>query len=301
MYDSHKFWQDLRLAGGYFDYLDDEDAENQLDAERLKNREEKIKQEEQTEKKTDELIKTERDALLGVSEKLPNEEIIEFIKKNVQDTIEALELVYMFENQKPWYIWPFFSNWNRLSLLLAFYQEEKKFSLTSASFYERLTVYLVKEYSNAGLNCDVSSLVEMFSEFAFDMMENGQTIFSEQGIQNHPTFKHKLETGQIDLLTLLSFPFLVQRGKWYEFRTLAFQVYLSLRKFLQLNEKEKIASYAEFLDLNDCFIDNEHDIWILCSELDLHSFNQYYLIPILKEYLSAVSAKLKGQEADGIA
>lgn len=286
--DSHKFWQDLKMAGGYFDDLDDDDAENQLEAEELKNREEKIKKEEEIEKKTNELIKAERDALLGVSEELSDEEIIEFIKKNVQDVTEALELVYLFENQKPWYIYPFFNNWNRLSLLLTFYQEEKKFPHTSASFYERLTAYLIKEFSNTGSNDDVYSLVEMFSEFAFDMMKKGQIIFLEKSIQDHPTFKHKLETGQIDLLTLLSFPFLVQRGKWYEFRTLAFQVYLALKKFLHLNEKERIASYADFLDLNGCFNDNEHDIWILCSELDLQTFNQYYLIPILKEYLSAI-------------
>jgi ABC-type oligopeptide transport system ATPase subunit len=286
--DSHEFWQDLRIVGGYFDDLDDDDAENQLKAEKLKNREERIKKEKEIEKKTNELIKAERDALLGVSEELPDEEIIEFIKKNVPDVTEVLALVNLFENQKPWYIGPFFNNWDRLSLLLAFYQEEKQFPFTSASFYERLTDYLVKEYSNTGSNCDFNSLVEMFSEFAFDMMENGQIIFSKQNIQDHPAFKHKLETGQVDLLTILSFPFLVQRGKWYEFRTLAFQVYLALKKFLHLNEKERIASYTDFLDLNGCFNDNEHDIWILCSELDLQTFNQYYLIPILKEYLSAI-------------
>jgi hypothetical protein len=277
--DSMKFWRELRMIAGYFDDLDRDNE---------KIRSERIKNEEEIEKKTDELIKAERDALLGVSEELSDEEIISFIKINVQNSTEASELIHLFENKKPWYIWPLFSNWNRLSLLLGFYQENKKLPLTSAFFYEQLTSYLLKEYSNTVAGSNFNSFVEMFSEFAFDMMEEGQNIFSEQTIENHPAFKSKIETEQIDLLELLSFPFLVQRGKWYEFRTLTLQVYLSLQRFLRYNEKDRIASYDSFLDLDGCFSDYEHDIWLLCSEMDLQTFNQYYLIPILQEYLSAI-------------
>ncbi len=283
--DNIKFWRELRMTAGYFDNLD-KDNEKQLEEEKLRT--ERIKNEKEIEKKTDELIKAERDALLGVSEELSDEVIISFIKRNMQNSTEASELIYLFESKKPWYIWPFFSNWNRLSLLLAFYGDTKNFPHTSASFYEILTAFLVKEYSNTTTSIDVTSLVEMFSVFAFDMMEDGQNIFSEQTIENHPAFKNKIETEQIDLLELLSFPFLVQRGKWYEFRTLTFQVYLSLKKFLHCNEKDRIAPYDSFLDLDGCFSDYEHDIWLLCSEMDLQTFNQYYLIPILQEYLSAI-------------
>lgn len=285
--DSKEFRQELRMAAGYFDDLQGE-TKNHLEEEKIKKREEKVKREEEIEKKIEEVIKAERDALLGVSEELSDEEIIDFIKKNVSNAIEASALILLFENRTPWYIWPFFNNWNRVSLLLAFYQAKKKLPLTSASFYEQITSYLVKEYNNIPASGGVNSLVEMFSEFAYDIMENGQTIFSESIIENHSAFKDKIEKEQIDLFTLLSFPFLVQRGKWYEFQTLGLQVYLSLQKFLRYNEKDRISLYSNFLDLGDSFADNEHDIWLLCSELDLQIFNQYYLIPILQEYLSYI-------------
>ncbi|WP_434655669.1 hypothetical protein [Thermoanaerobacterium thermosaccharolyticum] len=282
--NSIKFWRELRMTAGYF-YDLDEDNKKQLKEEKI--RAEQIKNEEEIEK-TNELIKAERDALLGLSEELSDEKIISFIKINMQDAKEASKLIYLFKNKKPWYIWPFFSNWNRLSLLLAFYKESRNFPLSSASFYEQLTTFLVKEYSKTSSSADITSLVEMFCEFAYDMMVNGKNIFSEQDIGNHPAFKNKIEAKQIDLPELLSFPFLVQRGKWYEFRTIAFQVYLSLQKILRSNEKDRIASYDSFLDLDGCFSDYEHDIWLLCSEMDLRTFNQYYLIPILQEYLSAI-------------
>lgn len=284
--DSKRFRHDLRMTAGYFDDSDDEKMDKQREK-RKKSREEKIRSKEETRKKTEEMIKTEQDTLLGVREELSDDEIIDFINRNVQNATEASELVCLFQNQKPWYIWPFFSNWNRLSLLLAFYQEQKKLPLTSVAFYEQLTAYLLKEHDATAIG-DAYSWVEMFSAFAFDMMEKGQIIFSNQNIEDHPVFKHKLETGQIDLLTTLSFPFLVQRGKWYEFLTLPFQAYLSLQKFISRDEKERIASYEDFLDLDGCFKDHEHDIWLLCSELDLQVFNQHYAIPILKEYLSAI-------------
>lgn len=285
--DSKKFRRDLRITADYLDDPDDEETDKKRE-ERIKSSEERLRREKETRKKTEELIKAERDALLGVREELADEEIIAFINKNVQNAPEASELIKIFKNQSPWYIWPFFRNWHRLSLFLAFYQEEKKLPLSSASFYEQLTAYLLKEYGDTASLGDVNSWLEMFTAFALDMMEKGQTIFSKRNIEKHPAFQHKLETGAIDLATLLSFPFFVQRGKWYEFRTPVFQVYLSLQKFLGCKEKERIDSYADFLDLNGCFIDHQHDIWLLCSELDLQVFNQYYLIPSLKEYLSAV-------------
>lgn len=282
--DSKSFWKDYRMLDGYlWDQSDEQEREEMLKRMDARTR---IKREER--KKTEEIIESEKDALLGGREELSDEEIIDFINRNATNITESEELVKLFNNQSLWYIWPFFSNWNRLLLLLAFYQEEKKFPYTSASFYEQLTVYLSKDYSAPAAIGDVNSWVKMFSAFAFDMMENGQAIFSKQTIKKHPAFMDKLETGVIDLLTLLSFPFLVQRGKWYEFHTPVFQMYLSLQKFLGLSEKERIDSYMDFLDLNGCFADRQHDIWLLCSELDLQNFNQHYLIPILKEYLSAI-------------
>lgn len=114
--DSIKFWRELRMTAGYF-YDLDEDNKKQLKEKKI--RAERIKNEEEIEK-TNELIKAERDELLGLSEELSDETIISFIKINMQDAKEASELIYLFKNKKPWYIWPFFSNWNRLSLLLAF-------------------------------------------------------------------------------------------------------------------------------------------------------------------------------------
>ncbi|EGL83238.1 hypothetical protein CathTA2_1210 [Caldalkalibacillus thermarum TA2.A1] len=244
---------------------------------------------EENEKKTEELIRAERDALLGVTkEVLDNQDIIDLITKKAQTATAASELIFLFENEKPWYIWPFFYDLHRLSLLVAFYHGEKKLLPTSAFFYEQLASYLINQSSNTTPIRNVNSIVEMFSEFAFDMMRKGQIIFSGHTIETHPAFKDKLETGQINLDMLLSFPFIVQRGKWYEFQTLAFQAYLSLKKFLSFIVKERAVSYVDFLNLRDSFLDIEHDIWLLCSELDLPNFNQCYLIPLLKEYLTAI-------------
>ncbi|WP_138985596.1 ATP-binding protein [Paenibacillus dendritiformis] len=285
--DSKTFRKELWRAA---DYSNDEDGENKKKwLELIERNKEKIRTEEMDEIKIEELMKEERDALLGVTNQmLDDEDIIDFIQKNAQTATEASELIFLLENEEPWYIGPFFSNLDRLSLLFTFFHEEKKLPETSASFYENFAFYLIHHYCDRSSISDSDSIVEMFSEFAFDMMRRGESVFSEQTVKKHPAFKDKLETEQIDLATLLSCPFLVQRGKWYEFQTLAFQSYLSLKKFLSHSEKERAVSYVDFLSLRDSFLDIEHDIWILCSELDLQNFNQYYLVPILKEYLVAV-------------
>ncbi|WCR27524.1 restriction endonuclease [Paenibacillus thiaminolyticus] len=285
--DSKSFRKELWRAA---DYSNDEDDENNKRwLELIESNKEKIGNEEENERQIEELMKAERDALLGVTkEMLDDEDIIDFIQKNTQTATEASELIFLLENEEPWYIGPFLSNLDRLSLLLTFFHEEKKLPQTSASFFEKFAFYLIHQYCDRASISDSNPIVEMFSEFAFDMMRRGEIVFSEQTVKNHSAFKDKLETDQIDLATLLSCPFLVQRGKWYEFQTLAFHSYLSLKKFLCHSEKERNVSYIDFLNLRDSFVDIEHDIWILCSELDLHNFNQYYLFPILKDYLVAI-------------
>lgn len=278
--DSKSFWNDYRMIDGYFYNMENNDEDKQREAERLGEK----RIEEEMEKKTEAMIRAEKEALLGVREKLSDEEIIDFINKNISNDVEAVELIYLYKNESPWYIWPFFSNWSRLSLFVAFYQKEKRLPFTSASFYEQLTAYLIKGYDYSVVN----SLYEMFLVFAMDMMENGQTIFSKRNIEEHVAFRGKLDTGEIDLSMILAFPFFIQRGKWYEFCTPVFQAYLSLKKFMSFDEEERIDSYGDFLELNGCFMDREHDIWLLCAELDLQNFNQYYVIPMLKEYLAAI-------------
>ncbi|MEK3915913.1 hypothetical protein [Paenibacillus sp. FSL H7-0331] len=144
--------------------------------------------------------------------------------------------------------------------------------------------------STTSIVFDIDHIVDMFSEFANDMMANGQVIFSEHTIKNHSVFKHKWNEEEIDWSEMLSFPFIVQRGKWYEFQTLAFQAYLSLKHFLKQKEEGNTVFYTDFLKLRGAFLNIEHDIWLLCSELDLQHFNQSYLIPILKKYVNAVDA-----------
>ncbi|WP_338554629.1 restriction endonuclease [Paenibacillus sp. KS-LC4] len=285
--DSKAFWKEMRMTAGYDD--DNVKAESKKRLEWLETNRKKIELEEEHERKTAELIKAEREALLGVNETFSDEEINDFIKVYSHTHTEARELIICYENEKPWYIYPFFNNWNRLSLLLDFYHDKKNLPLSSAYFYEQFASYLIKIHSITQSNGDVNAIVEMFSEFAFDMMKDGRIVFSQQNIENHHAFMDKLETGQIDLSSLLAFPFIVQRGKWYEFQTLMFQVYLSLKKILSHNEKQRAVSYVDFLNLKDAFLDHEHDIWVLCSELDLQVFNQNYLVPILNEYLTAVN------------
>ncbi|NUU53806.1 AAA family ATPase [Paenibacillus taichungensis] len=280
--DSNKFYKILsRSVGPYENDEYNKSWLEEMETEKIYSEEEK--------QRAEELLKEERESLIGVTEEMFDEDIIEFIKKNAQTKSEALELISVFQKEEPWYIYPFFRNWNRLSLLLAIYHQEKNLPLTSASFYEKLFLHLINQITNTNVSItNLSSIVEIFCEFAFDMMEKGQFIFSEQTLNNHLVFKDRLETSGIDLNLILSCPFIVQRGKWYEFQTLAYQVYLSLKNFLRLKKNEGPNSYSAFLELKGPFVDIEHDIWLLCSELDLQNFNRYYLVPLLKEYLEVV-------------
>ncbi|PQP81063.1 AAA family ATPase [Paenibacillus sp. PCH8] len=291
---SKAFLKELKETPGFFD--EENDEFNKKRSEMLESNKIIIKNIEEEQQRFDELIKKEIGSLIGETEEMNDEDAIkEFIRKNTQTQIEAQEVLEIFQNEDPWYIYPFFSNWNRLALLLSYYHLEKHLPLTSASFYEKLLILLIHQNSNTTVTKNINSIVEMFSEFAFDMMRKGQNIFSEQTLKNHPAFKDRLETREIDLSAILSFPLIVQRGKWYEFQTLAFQVYLSLNNFLTSKKNDEIDSYNEFLNLQGPFVDNEHDIWLLCSELDLQNFNLPFLIPILKEYsgeLEKISNKI---------
>lgn len=281
--DSKAFRKKLDVAAEY-----DNNEQNEHHKKWLEDMNKELIIKENEERKLEEFIKEERDALLGLEEKIYDEDIINFIQKNTPSQKQSSEIIAFFKNEDPWYIWPFFSNLNRLSILLTLYHEEKNLPTTSAAFYGQLSSYLIKQNQSRAPLSDVDFIVEAFSQFAFDMMRNGEITFSEQMIENHPAFKAILDTKKIDLERLLSFPYIVQRGKWYEFQTLGFQAYLSVKRLLWLQERDKSITYSDLLDLNRYFIDNEHDIWILCSELDLENFYKYYLIPILQEYLASV-------------
>lgn len=282
--NSKSFWKNLELIVGY-------DKEYKIN-EGMLNKEitNKKRIEDEEEKEMQEMIQAEKDSLLGVVEEMNDEDIIDFIQKNSKNANEALEMISLFEGEKPWYIGPFFRNCGRLSILLDLYNIEKKLPPAGTLFYEQLVFYLINGYYEKSSLSNANSIVDMFSEFAFDMMKKGQIIFSKQIIQEHPAFRERIKDNQIVLLDVLSIPFLVQRGKWYEFQTLDFQAFLSLKRFLYLNEFGSTVSYENFLDLANYFVDIEHNIWLLCTELDLHNFNRDYLIPILREYLEVVDA-----------
>ena len=283
--DSKTFRKELKINAGY---LDEEDQTSRLNA--VESNERKSRAKEEQRKKQEEMINIEKDSLLGKSEEILDQDIVDFIENNAQSASEARALVLLFESETPWFIQPFYSNWNRVSVLMAYYREKKKFPSTSALFYEEFASYLCTQINQLNSATEIESMIDMFSEFAFEMMKKGQIIFSERTLANYPVFKNKLESGAIDLPTILAFPFIVQRGKWYEFQTLLFQSYLSLKSFLSSRDKKKTIPYKEFLNLRDAFIDSEHDIWVMCSELDLQYFNQQYLLPILNNYLTSVDA-----------
>lgn len=277
--DSKYFWKEFSRIMGYGDKPQ---ASTQYQTE--KNM--RIIEKRESEEKIKEIITEEKRALLGSeTEFLEDQEINDFIIKYSRTASEAEDIISLYENEEPWFIYPFFGSWDRLSLLIDFYHNEKQIPASSFLFFEKLAAFLIKDSESE--NHEVN-LEDMFSEFAFDMMTEGRSIFSTEIIETHKAFKKMLETGRVDLLTLLSFPFIVQKGKWYMFKTLVFQSYLALKKFLSGNEKSKL--YAEFLDLQNDFWDFKHDVWLLCSEIDLKGFNQNFLVPAFNYYLTAIDS-----------
>ncbi|MDF2479635.1 MAG: hypothetical protein K0S24_5118, partial [Sphingobacterium sp.] len=284
--ESKLFYKRLLRTADY----DDPNDENEQGQVQLKDNP-MIIELEVKDKRMEELIRREQEMLLGKStEEIPDKDIITFITENSRSHLEAADLIKLYKCQRPWYIWPFFDNWDRLTLLLTYYEEYKSFPSSSAQFYQQLVCFLLRKNETTMSKNGISALTKMFSEFAYDMMKKNQNIFSIQTICDYPLFKDYLGTEDIQLTDLVSFPFIIQRGKWYTFQTIAFQSYLSIKKFLSFDQETIKKSYCDFLDLRGCFADNEHNIWLLCSELDLSAFNHYYVYPSLNEYLKAVNS-----------
>lgn len=253
--DSKKFQKDLKVVlSDYYVGHSNREEEEEENADLLNEKQKE-------ENNLSERIRAEKDALLGVANEIHDREdieVIDFIHHNAQTAVEASELISFYENEQPWYIWPFFSNLHQLSLLIVFFRDQKKLPQQSTTFYEKFAAYLLRQDRNIVFHVD--HIVDMFSEFAFDMMVKGQVIFSEHTFKNHIAFKHRWNEKEIDWSRMLSFPFIVQRGKWYEFQTLAFQAYLSLKHFLKHKEEK---NYRDFLNLRGAFVDIEHDIYLV--------------------------------------
>ncbi|NQX48336.1 restriction endonuclease [Paenibacillus tritici] len=279
--DSKSFWKVFRFTMGY----DNETKKNnQYEAERNM----RIIERRESEEKIKEIINEEKRALLGSkAEALEDQEIIDFIIKNAQTASEAEEIVSLYEDEEPWFIYPFYGSWNRLSLLLEFYHDQKQIPATSLLFFEMLAAFLIKDSDSTN---HVNNLREMFSEFALDMLRKGQTIFSAETLEKHKVFQTAFENNQVDLLEILSFPFIIQKGKWYMFQTVVFQAYLSLKVFLTHNTSKHSTSYKEFLDLQNDFWDFKHDVWLLCSEMDIVRFNEFFLVSAFQEYLNIIDS-----------
>ncbi|SDC66808.1 restriction endonuclease [Shouchella lonarensis] len=285
--DDKGYREDLRMIAGYDEFEDDDYNKDQL--EESDETPTETKEDEYNEQEIEELMEEEKAALLGgTKEFLEEEDVINFIRKTVKEEAIAEELIGLFKSEIPWYIWTISPDLDTLSLFVDLYHKEKHFPLSSADFYRKFASYLIEGSSDASSTTDPNCIAEALHEFAFDMMESGRVIFSENKIRKHPSIRAKLESGHIELDALLSFSFLSRKGKWYEFQTVGLQAYLATKKMLSSDEGERKRNYANFLDLEEEFRDIEHDIWLLCSELDLEAFNHHYLIPILKEYLSAI-------------
>ncbi|HEX3047546.1 MAG TPA: restriction endonuclease [Bacillota bacterium] len=281
--DSKSYRKCLMETGDFYDYLNNQatgekggDNSTLTGTEDSKIEEERVKQ----------IINEELNTLLGAPYESPkHEEIIRYIEKEVKIPEDAAVLSTFIGNRKPWYIWSFLNDWNKISVLVSFYQQEKNLPETSALFYEKLTTFLDEQTQD-----QYELILETLSEFALDTLRRGKTIFSQEFIRKHDSVRYRLEQGQINFQSLISSSLLLQKGKWYEFLNPVLQAFLGLRKLIQLDLDERKSAYSNYLEkLEDDFWDFTHDIWVLCSELDLKLFNQYYFIPILKEFLFAIN------------
>lgn len=150
------------------------------------------------------------------------------------------------------------------------YPREKLSKLQKFSFEE-----VIKQFSYLTYFRGVSEFTE---EYLFDILEKIR--------KNSPILEYDTELLIKDLSVTIAF--LVKDGLVYNYLHRSMQEYFTALFISQLESKRKIRFYKKNIKNNNFYNDWGIHFWRLLEELDSKFFNQYFILPKLKNFVNEI-------------
>ena len=239
---------------------------------------------------------------------LSDYEIKLFISQNINQEEKKLRILELFnQNEDITQIKKYLENPLLLSMFILTIGKHPEIPKKRSAYYQYVfdTLYSTHEglarnnyvrERRAGLYKDeYEKILQAFSYLTF---MKGKFSFSEKDLFDNLSFinrKNENLTFQPELLIedlLISISILLKDGLDYKFPHRSLQEYFCSVFIKELQTEKKQTTYDRYNKLiSNNKLSSNVSFWNLCSEIDELSFNKYFRLPIINEFLNQVNTK----------